>query len=657
MFYLEPQILCPSHLLISEKLRTFADDISRPFVFLGHKIALRYDIIKTNFKERFHKWYYDFYQKRYEAFKHRMRKWMLWIAISLGLVTIALFILAAFITSPVAQKGRWISLAVIGGTIGFDFTFYYLFKFFINKYHFLWGEESIYEQDRELTKQYVVAYAPRIAKTYGDTGAGKDETDAGLSTMFVEGFKEDIAKRKEEIIDICYIFDFEKVDRVIMDHVDMFFSSSETVTKTNFMGLCSEYGYFIKFAYRYKIDIQKFIDDSKKLKNNVLYHAEYIYDKGGINKKHFLNLLYDYVMLSVREYENTFIFSNQPFIEDMERGQAAAQFSLNYTITRNQPDKKFNEKDANGQTVAVEYTERVQFPFKDYLGFIETEVGTWYINLDKTITAMLMELGIRDFKAFNRHMFPHFFWLQADQDAMRVSKLFRELDHYCIYPDTRLVYTGGEGVNFFIKRKLEEFKQKLEKMYHRYEAYKNKNTRRDKKIRKYNRYWIASSNIKYKNKMNDLKETRKVFNIEKESKNLKEEIFQLSQEIMLNIYEHSYIKKICTISKEPARCNGTFYKPKDILEKPEIIRSTYSVELTFRLSDCWRYNTHYMKNIGKNRAERSELTLMEASKWSMDMEMKADDITHLAYIQAAAITGIPVEEIIKTRYKRKNANI
>ncbi|MCM1197006.1 MAG: hypothetical protein NC310_08080 [Roseburia sp.] len=651
----EPQILCVSHTIIYEKCKTFIAKFLKPFRIIGHKLAIIFDICKTKIKDKFHRWYYEFYQKKYPAFKRKMRKWMSIIAIIEILFTIALFVSCIFSNNEFVLLGRWFSLEITAGTIGFEFGFYFLFVFFMKHYHFLYGDESNHEIDREYTKQYVVAYAPRIGKTHGDTGKGKDETNAGLSTMFIEGFKEDIAKRKAEIKKICYIFNFEKVDSILPEYLDMFYSSNEKVTKENFMRLCSLYGYFIKLVYRYKIDIKTFIMDCKILKKNSLYKAEYIYDQGGINKKHFLNLLYDYVMLSVREYENTFIFANQPFIEDLEMEQPAAIFSMNYLITRTQKDRTFKEKNDFGQEEEVEYTERVQFPFKDYLGFLETEVGTWYINLDKQITAMLLDLGIRDFKAFNRHMFPHFFWLQADQDPERVSKLFRELDHYYIYPDTRIVYSGGEGINFFIKRKLEDFQIKLEKLYKRYEAYKNKTTRWDQRIKKYNRYWIATSNIKYKNKMNDLKESRKVFNIEKESKQLNENIHTLFQEMTLNIFNHSYIEKIITIGKAPSRYNGgTIYMPKDIIENPDIVKSSYSVKLTFRVSDCWRYNTHYMESLSKKRAELSELTLMEARKWNLNLEMTADDIIYLAYLQAAAFTGIPVEQIIKTRYKRKN---
>ncbi len=653
---LEPQILCASHTLFYERLRTCILDLIRPFRIIGHKIALAFDTWITNIKDKFYHWYYEFYQKRYDTFKRKMRKWMFLFSIFEVLITVALFIISIFSTAAVATKGRWISLGVTAGTIGLDFGFYFLFVYFMKHYHFLYGDESMHEIDREYTKQYVVAYAPHIAKDWGYTGKGKDELNAGLSTMFVEGFKEDIARRKQEIKDICYIFNFEKVDSITLKYADLFFSSNEKITKENFMNLCKEYGYFIKSVYRYRINIDQFVNDCRALKKNVLYQANYIYDQGGINKKHFLNMLYDYVMLSIREYENKFIFSNQPFIEDMDQQKAAAIFSMNYVITRTQPDRTFNEKDEFGQTQAVEYTERVQFPFKDYIGFIETEVGTWYMNLEKYITTMLLELGIRDFKAFNRHMFPHFFWLQADQDPERVSKLFRELDHYYIYPDSRVVYSGGEGANFFIKRKLEEFKLHLEKLYKRYEAYKNKTTRYDRRIKKYNRYWIATSNIKYKDKMNDLKESRKVFNIEKESKKLDEDIYNLAQEMMLNVYKHSYIEKIVTIGKTPATYSGgTIYTPKDILANPDIIKSTYTVKLTFRLSDCWRYNTHYMESIAKNRSEQSELTLMEAKEWDLDLEMKPQNIIDLAYVQGAAFTGIPVEQIIKTRYKRKHA--
>lgn len=364
-------------------------------------------------------------------------------------------------------------------------------------------------------------------------------------------------------------------------------------------------------------------------------------------------MLYDYVMLRVREYENRFIFSNQPFFEDLETGRTAAIFSLNYLITRKQKARKFKEKNELGQMVDVDYVEKIQFPFKDYLGFIETEVGTWYINLDKKITIMLAELGIRDFKAFNRHILQHFFWYQADQAPERVSKIFRELDHSFIHPDTRVVYLGGEAANFFIKRKLEALEKRLAKMADKYEKSKNKNTRRDEKIKRLNRYWVASSKVKYKNRMDNLREGRKIYNFEFFAKKVEEKIFELMQEMALNIYDHSYIEKILTIGKTPATNSGNpVYTPKEILANPDITKSTYSVKTTFKLSDCWRYNTHYMARIKKNRSEQSELNLVDVKTWTPDLELHDENIKDMAYVQGADIMGLIVDEVVKTRYKR-----
>lgn len=63
--------------------------------------------------------------------------------------------------------------------------------------------------------------------------------------------------------------------------------------------------------------------------------GDFILDFGGINKKHYLELLEEYAKLLIRFKEGHFLFTNQPFMEDLESGQGAAIFSLNYLITKN----------------------------------------------------------------------------------------------------------------------------------------------------------------------------------------------------------------------------------------------------------------------------------------------------------------------------------
>ncbi|MCI9654199.1 MAG: hypothetical protein HFG91_07665 [Acholeplasmatales bacterium] len=657
MVDLEPLILASGPSIWVEKARSYAQRLVKPLKWFWKKYVLFWEKLKLKFTTAFHIWYYEFYQKQYKVFRGKLKK-TFWIIAIISLIISICFGLTNIISKaagagPVLQSLPIYAFSFTGSACALELLIYLAFVIFMKKYHFLIGEESIRALEREFTKQYVIQYAPDIAKFWTHTGGGKDEGIAGFSTMKIEGFREEIIKRKEEIRKICYIFDFDTLERVIPYVTDWFASSNEKVTKTNFFTLCKNYRFFIKRIYKNKININVFCENAKRLKDNKLYTAKYVYDRGGINKEHFLNMLYDYVMLRVREYENRFIFSNQPFFEDLETGRTAAIFSLNYLITRKQKARKFKEKNELGQMVDVDYVEKIQFPFKDYLGFIETEVGTWYINLDKKITNMLADLGIRDFKAFNRHILQHFFWYQADQAPERVSKIFRELDHSFIHPDTRVVYLGGEAANFFIKRKLEALEKRLAKMADKYEKSKNKNTRRDEKIKRLNRYWVASSKAKYKNRMDNLREGRKIYNFEFFAKSVEEKIFELMQEMALNIYEHSYIEKILTIGKNPATNSGNpVYTPKEILANPDITKSTYSVKTTFKLSDCWRYNTHYMARIKKNRAEQSELNLVDVKTWTPDLELHDENIKDMAYVQGADIMGLIVDEVVKTRYKR-----
>ncbi len=657
MMDLEPKIIAVSNDIFYEKIINIFQSIVSPFKKIWFYISIFTTNIHNKIQDRFHRWYSEFYQKRLDLFMLKMKKRFRLLGMICLSITISLFAINIFSNALgngwILKSTPWISFGISGGVISLEALIYAGFYLFFKYYHFYYGNELIHEENREYTKQYVVAYAPKIAKFWTITGGGKDEGIAGFATMQIEGFKEDIMKRKSEIKKVCYIFGFNFLDQIIPKYLSWFASSNEVETKKNFLTLCERYRFFIKSTYRGTINTDEFKEDSKRLKNNILYTSKYIYDKGGINKQHFLNMLYDYIMLSVREYENQYIFSNQPFFEDLDTGRTAAKFSLNYLITRNQPNRNFNEKNKLGKTETVEYTEKVQFPFKDYLGFIETEVGTWYINLDRKITAMLTSLGIRDFKAFNRHILQHFFWYQADQDPYRVSKIFRELDHAFIHPDTRFVYLGGEGANMFIKRRLEALEKKLAKMADRYEKSINKNTKVDERIKKLNRYWIASSNIKYKNKMDDLRENKKYYNYDLHAKKIEEMIYDLSQKMALNIYKHSYVEKILTIGNSACVNGGNrVYTPKEILENPDIIKSNYSIKTTFKLSDCWRYNTHYMARIRKNRSEQSELNLMDAPKWDPDLEFKSEDVKDLGYVQGAEIMGLIVDEVIKTRYKR-----
>ncbi len=59
-----------------------------------------------------------------------------------------------------------------------------------------------------------------------------------------------------------------------------------------------------------------------------------------------------------------------------------------------------------------------------------------------------------------------------------------------------------------------------------------------------------------------------------------------------------------------------------------------------------------MARIKKNRAEQSELNLVDVKTWTPDLELHDENIKDMAYVQGADIMGLIVDEVVKTRYKR-----
>lgn len=645
---MQPLILSNTS-LFKEKLKDFVKILKKIFfviaTFLGDKLTR----VKNFLAEKIKRYYYKIYPK-ISAFKKRSKKILVRLNIviigGLLIFTIVDIILKRTadnsILSGLPEQAIFIELV----SIAIEVTLYFLLSLVLSIYHKNYGAEALNEIEREYTKEFVINYLPTIAKAWGYTGQGKDELIAGISTMKVENFKETIDSKLEEIQNICYFYDFKKVENAYFNNFALFTTSNEKISKKNFLNLCYANKFFFKPIYQKKINLEEFLESSKILAKNKLYTSPYIYDKGGINKKHYLELLYDYIMLKVRLHEDHFIFSNQPFIENMSSGKGAAKFSLNYLITKTQKPLRFKNED---------YVEKVMFPFKNYLGIIETEAATWYSNIDKKNRAILQSLGLRDTKAFNRHIFDNFFWYQVDQDPSRVDKLFRELDHAYFYPDTRTVYEGAYGINAPLESEIEKLNKKIMKIENK--AIKNllKNEKLEERRQKNLRYYIASSNQKYKDSADMFRDSKKKLNFEKRVSKYKIRKKELMERVVLNKYHHTYITKIVTIGTEPQKNgNKPVLRPLDIINNPDLIKSSYSVKMTFKADDCWRYNTHYMASVKEARASKTELSLKDVPEWDLSLNLKKEDVVTFGYSQAAELFDINPDEIVMARYKKKN---
>lgn len=521
--------------------------------------------------------------------------------------------------------------------------------FVLKGYHYLFGQFSLAMVLEARSREYIKKYFPDIGMWCGVTGAGKDEIDKGVITIKREGFIEDINFRLEEIRRVCYPIDFSRLEGVVANNYNLFKSSSEALTKSNFINLCKKNDFFFKKYYLRKINQEEYLADALELRKNKLnYEAKYVYNKGGINKEHFLDLTYQYAMLYIRlNIEGSFIFSNQPVVEDLDTGTTARIMNFNFLIS-----KSLKNINYNGNV----YEDKVLFPFKDYLILDETEAGTFYNNLDGEVKTIIKDFGIRNFKAFNRHMFPHFCWYMIDQDGDRTSKQMEELNHAYMRVINRIEIDGGLKKNMFLKVILRLLEGILRILDDSLISENNKALKKKEKIIKYKMLYEATSDERYLEQIDSLNKIKMKIPGKRIEK-LQAVIKRIYEQIERNKYEGGYIVKDIIVSNQLSYQTELATKPysaSDLLNHPEIRQRSYAIRLYMKKSDCWKYDTHYMKAAKEYRARKSDLSLIDVERWPKSLTMGANEIYNTGYDVAFDMFGITEEQKIKARYKEKD---
>lgn len=521
----------------------------------------------------------------------------------------------------------------------------------IKLYGFLIGNEDMMESLAVATEEYVEDFAPVIAKIHGETGSGKDEAASAFAVIKARQFKRMMYEEMKAIEKKAFIFNYDAIITCANINKELFYSSSEEVTKKEFVKLFRANNGFFKTYYKKTIDLEEFIKDAKAHHDDAIsYNSPWAYKVGIVNQKHYMDLAYDYLMLYIRLYiEKQCIWANQPMVEDLDEELTAKVFSMDYLVTR----KRNNVTIVNEETKQKEtYTEKILYPFKDYNIFFETECGTWYMNLDNETKNEIVNLGIRDFKAFNRHFMPHFVYYAVDQDANRMFKVLKELDHSYIRIDSREVVDGGNAINKFIQLKLLwvnfliNRKMKARLLKKGYDA-----------LDKYKAYYRYTSKDRYKNKAIEL---QKILNHDYGPKleELIKKKAKLEEKIEFNKYYYGYIKKEITVSRAPldgdldsVRVDKKINEFKKDFKKR---RKGYSISIVLRKRDAWRYDTHYMKAAKEYRAKMSELTMMEAESWNPNLLMTKSQMAKMAYNAAEEMFNISPNESIKIHFKFLN---
>ena len=416
-----------------------------------------------------------------------------------------IFILVSFIIKKMEKgeiltsKNMILLLVSIPGII----VIYWIVKKLLQIYYYFRGQFQMYEYEHEATRQYIINKMPHLLKTDGDTGAGKDTFQAGTESVLVEHFNNKTLAEIEDIKEICYIIDFEKLDSDLYEYQDLFKTNSKKKIEEAFIGTEEAPGiatynkcYIKKFYLKKRIITPEgLVQDYYNFKKDPYsYPTKYAYGVR-VQRKHFLQLImFEYIEWWMRiNIELNFLYSNQPKIEDVRRGLMAKIFSLHFLRSKTQTkmilDKKTNKK--------VKVEEKVLFPFKDRIIISETECDTWYSNRSGDVDKDMLDGGIRDTKAYNRHYFKDFYWLQIGQAASRTNILLRELEHGYRYIYSRSEIEGGGTL--WLEFKLNYYLKKLFKIEKKCSS--KLSPKKEQKIEDLNNLYIASSNEKYKSKM------------------------------------------------------------------------------------------------------------------------------------------------------------
>lgn len=573
----------------------------------------------------------DIYYKTYSN-REKISKIILYIFAFISLVDITTGIILIVIKEN--STLCWLLLVIL-------WLFYAVAYLFLKFYHTFFGAIKVYEYDYNLTINYIINKLPHIAKVYGKTGAGKDSLTVGCASILANNMRSKLVNELEELKRILYIFDFNVVDNFISNNYGLFSSFSYQINQYNLLVSLKKYYGFIKSIYRNKISYNKLIQAYLvQLENPTEKITKYsFYD--GINYHAYYDLLLEYILKYMRVYiEGNFIMANQPVVEDSSLGLMAKKFSMNF----------LQIKEMSVAYKGKVYNSKMLFPWKNHMIILETEAGSWYFNRDKENSKVLYESGVRDFKAYNRHFIEDLYWFMNDQDALRVDKLLRELDHSYIQVLEKNVIDGGIKRVTFYSFLLKHVESKIFKL-------ENKGIKRNNKLNIYKKrksIYNELNNIKkikkYENKIKNFKiisNKNKIDKLYNKAKTYKEKIASAKND--------GYITILINVSDQSTPVNlvqTTLYK---MLNQDKVLyHESYQVTLTFKIKDIHgKYDTHYMKAVAEEIAKKSELDFVNVPRWNPNLKINKSDALYMGYPASFNMFNVTKQEYLDFRFKEK----
>lgn len=445
---------------------------------------------------------------------------------------------------------------------------------FIRIFHKLIGQYWILKFQCWQTKEVQREVLDKNMKASGKRRGYKDTIQSGMVTNFVTYTKEQIKEELESLSIHLFYFDLKAVDAYLESNIEIFNVASKRKKKENFMNCIVANNLFLKKRYENSFSeiMNCFKNNNSKLR---IADSKYIISNG-VNYKHIVEMLYDYMYMRWRMIIDIWVITNQPCIQSFndktKEFKMAKIYSPDLKSTKN---RKVRIKEGNK---LVDYVAVENMIAEDWLIFWESESDIWWNNIDSDVRKNLEERGIRWYEVAQGHiMGEHVSTLRNGQVAGRTVKLQRDLEE-SFYSVVRAVKVWGGAKRIFFIKLFMFLTSPIYKLFPNFKSY-------------------------LLNKIERLKFS-------------------------------GWLKLETVFSRtEQINYNAPGISLKKLLDKNDnLYMSQYQTTLVFKISDCWgRYNTHYLEYVADKITANSEGSLLELPEWDLDLKLRNEHILHLNY--------------------------
>ena len=477
--------------------------------------------------------------------------------------------------------------------------FYYIIWIVVNKlFYSLIGMYWILQYQRYQTRLVQRDVLDKNMKAVGKRGSGKDTIQSGMITNFVYYTKEQIEEELHKLSIHLYMFDLKRIKEYIKNDILIFNVASKEAKKEIFFTTIASNALFLKERFKDREDsimtcFNKNIDHLRTVKSKYII-------TDGINFKHIIEFLYDYLYLTWRLEIDIWVFANQPYIQSYDEKKKVIKMAkifspdLKSTKTRTVKTKEGNK--------LVEYVAVESMIAEDWVIFWESESDIWWNNIDSDVKKNIQERGMRWYEVAQRHILgEHAMTLRNGQVAGRTVKIQRDLEE-SFYSVTRTVKIYGGNIRiFFIK------------------------------------FFMLLIFPFYRGA-------------------LKSKVYQ-----KIDILKHRGWLKLETVFSRTENIN--YQAPgitlSQLLDKNEpLYMSMYQTTLVFKIKDCWgKYNTHYLEYIAETITKESTTDLVNAPEWDENLKMKEDHIIYMNYDTVDVFRIDPQKKYsLNDKYQKKEKN-